>query len=118
MKTTAAYESEMDMPCPHLCYRYRKQCMACRTAIISQAIADARADAVEECAKVADEQSFYPDTNIGTRQDWLRSEIAKKIRALSPAASKEPNGIDQAGKASQDESQGVVRGGQKDPSGR
>lgn len=37
---------------------------------------------LERAAKVAEEQTYYPDTNIGMRQQWVKDQIATKIRAL------------------------------------
>jgi hypothetical protein len=35
----------------------------------------------EACAEIAEEQPFHPSTHTGTRQRWLREEIASAIRA-------------------------------------
>lgn len=35
----------------------------------------------EACAKLAEEQPYYPDTNVGMRQQWVKDQIAAKIRA-------------------------------------
>jgi hypothetical protein len=29
--------------------------------------------------KIIDEQEFYPDTNIGKRQQWVKDEIKRKV---------------------------------------
>jgi LmbE family N-acetylglucosaminyl deacetylase len=42
-----------------------------------------RADTLEEAAVVAEEQPFYPDTHTGMRQGWVKTEIARKLRALA-----------------------------------
>ena len=42
---------------------------------------------LEEAAKVAESQPYYPDTNIGIRQQWVKDQIAARIRALPRAAS-------------------------------
>ena len=41
-----------------------------------------RAQVLEEAVQVAEEQVYYPDTNIGMRQQWVKDQIAAKIRAL------------------------------------
>jgi hypothetical protein len=45
-------------------------------------VAAIRAAALEQAAQVAEEQPYYPDTNIGMRQQWVKDQIATKIRAL------------------------------------
>ena len=44
------------------------------------------ADALEEAARVAEEQTYYPDTNIGMRQQWVKDQIAAKVRSLIVAS--------------------------------
>lgn len=38
--------------------------------------------AIEAAARVAEAQPFYPDTNVGMRQQWVKDEIARKVRSL------------------------------------
>lgn len=42
-----------------------------------------RQDEREACARIAERQPNYPDTKIGMRQDWVKTEIATAIRARS-----------------------------------
>jgi hypothetical protein len=43
---------------------------------------EARREAIEECARVAENQELFRDTQNGMRQRWIRGEIARKCRAL------------------------------------
>lgn len=38
---------------------------------------------VEDAAKVAEAQPFYPDTHTGMRQQWVKDQIAAAIRSLT-----------------------------------
>jgi uncharacterized protein YfaP (DUF2135 family) len=42
-----------------------------------------RAKAMKEAEKVAEQQPYYPDTHTGMRQQWVKDQIARKIRALA-----------------------------------
>lgn len=48
---------------------------------IASAVREAVSEEREECAKVAEEQTYYPDTHTGTRQQWVKDQIAAAIRA-------------------------------------
>jgi hypothetical protein len=35
-----------------------------------------------EVLRIVREQPFYPDTDVGKRQQWVKDEIARKVEAL------------------------------------
>jgi len=39
-------------------------------------------EAIEACARIALAQPYYPDTNVGVRQEWVKRQIAASILAL------------------------------------
>ncbi len=45
---------------------------------------NARALAMEEAAQLALAQPYFPGTNVGKRQQWVKEEIARKARELAP----------------------------------
>jgi hypothetical protein len=51
------------------------------TLMAEGAVADAVAAEREACAKVAEAQELYYDTHTGTRQIWVKEQIAAAIRA-------------------------------------
>lgn len=53
-----------------------------RTALAS-AEAEGYRRGVEDAAKVAEAQPFYPDTHTGMRQQWVKDQIAAAIRSLT-----------------------------------
>jgi len=55
-----------------------------------QAAWDAAQRAVlEEALRIVAAQPFYPDTHTGMRQQWVKTQIAEKIRALAGAPNQE-----------------------------
>lgn len=34
----------------------------------------------ERCVRIAEEQPYFPDTHTGVRQQWVKDQIAEKIR--------------------------------------
>lgn len=52
-------------------------------AVLATAPAEPPKEAlIERCALIAEAQPYYPDTHTGTRQQWVKEQIAAKIRAL------------------------------------
>lgn len=62
----------------------REDALASRAAYVAkfETVDSLLCDVVEKAARIAESQVFYPDTKIGDRQNWVRKEIARKIRAL------------------------------------
>ena len=59
-----------------------RQVMAHLTAVRSEATAAATRNALEMAAQVAEAQPYYSDIHVGMGQQWVKDEIARKIRAL------------------------------------
>jgi hypothetical protein len=43
-----------------------------------------------ETIRIIDEQPFYPDTNVGKRQQWVKDEIKRKVLEFIKLEPKEP----------------------------
>ncbi len=53
------------------------------TTTLTEHDARVRAATLEEAAQLALAQPYYVDTNVGTRQEWVKCEIARKLRAIA-----------------------------------
>ncbi len=60
------------------------------TRALAAAEARGRAAGLESAAVIAETQSVYPDTKIGTRQEWVKARIAERIRAMKDSAVESP----------------------------